>query len=159
IRNSNNSRARLLFGDVLRWSGHPIATARKGRRRLSFCLVQSCSETENSDMSTIAATEFLPLVATAGAATDSLVVSLHEVAPSTQSVTGTIISELGRRGVRICSILVVPDYHHQGLFTSHREFVAWLRGLEADGHEIVIHGYFHERPGQTKETLRDKLVT
>ena len=110
-------------------------------------------------MSTIAATEFLPLVATAGAATDSLVVSLHDVAPSTQSVTSPIISELGRRGVRVCSILVVPDYHHQGLFTSHREFVAWLRGLEADGHEIVIHGYFHERPGQTKETLRDKLVT
>jgi len=31
--------------------------------------------------------------------------------------------------------------------------------LEADGHEIVIHGYFHERLPQTKETLRDKFVT
>src|SRR5215472_6718495 len=107
-----------------------------------FCLVQSRSETENPDMSTIAATEFLPLVATAGAATDSLVVSLHDVAPSTQQITSTVISELCRHGVRVCSILVVPDYHHEGLFVRSREFVTWLRGLEADGHEMVIHGYF-----------------
>jgi uncharacterized protein len=110
-------------------------------------------------MSTIAATEFLPLVATAGAATDSLVVSLHDVAPSTQQISSTIISELGRHGVRVCSLLVVPDYHHEGLFATRREFVTWLRGLEADGHEIVIHGYFHERPPQTQESLRDKFVT
>jgi uncharacterized protein len=110
-------------------------------------------------MSTIAATEFLPLVATAGAGTDSLVISLHDVAPSTQRTTSAMISELGRNGVRVCSLLVVPDYHHQGLFGKHREFVTWLRGLEADGHETVIHGYFHERPRQTKETLRDKFLT
>ena len=110
-------------------------------------------------MSTIAATEFLPLVATAGAAADSLVVSLHDVAPPTQQITTTIISELGRQGVRVCSILVVPDYHHQGFFTRHREFVTWLRGLEADGHEIVIHGYFHERPPLQRESLHDKLLT
>ena len=110
-------------------------------------------------MSTIAATEFLPLVATAGAAADSLVVSLHDVAPPTQQIATTIISELGRHGVPVCSLLVVPDYHHEGLFARRREFVTWLRGLEADGHEIVIHGYFHERLPQTKETLRDKFVT
>jgi hypothetical protein len=127
--------------------------------RSTFCLVQSCFETENFKMDTIAATEFLPLVATANAATDSMVISLHDVAPRTQQIASTIISELGRHGVCVCSILVVPDYHHEGSFAKHREFVAWLRALEADGHEIVIHGYFHERPPQTKETLADKLVT
>src|ERR1044071_8388827 len=110
-------------------------------------------------MDTIAATDFLPLVATAGSAADSVVVSLHDVAPTTQQVTRTIISELSAHGVRVCSVLVVPDYHHQGLFARNREFVAWLRALEADGHEIVIHGYFHERPRQPQETLRDKLMT
>src|SRR6516164_4482279 len=110
-------------------------------------------------MDTIAATQFLPLVATAGIAADSIVVSLHDVAPCTQQITNTIISELGAHGVRVCSILVVPDYHHEGPFAKHREFVTWLRTLEADGHEIVIHGYFHERPPQTKETLGDKFVT
>jgi predicted deacetylase len=110
-------------------------------------------------MSTIAATEFLPLVATAGAAADSVVVSLHDVAPCTQQITSTIISELSAHGVRVCSILVVPDYHHAGTFAEHREFVTWLRALEADGHEVVIHGYFHERPPHTNETLRDKFMT
>ena len=83
-------------------------------------------------MDTIAATEFLPLVATAGVAADSVVVSLHDVAPCTQQITRTIISELGAHGVRVCSVLVVQDYHHEGLFARHREFVAWLRALEAD---------------------------
>ena len=110
-------------------------------------------------MSTIAATEFLPLVATAGAAKDFIVVSLHDVAPSTRQITNTIISELAGRGVRVCSLLVVPDYHHEGLFTTDRQFVSWLRDLEAEGHEIVIHGYFHERPRRAKETLRDKFLT
>jgi predicted deacetylase len=110
-------------------------------------------------MSTIAATEFLPLVATAGAAADSVVVSLHDVAPCTQRVTTTIISELSAHGVRVCSVLVVPDYHHEGPLAKHREFVTWLRALEADGHEIAIHGYFHERPPQKREPLRDKFMT
>src|SRR5215472_10608883 len=110
-------------------------------------------------MDTIAATEFLPLVATAEAAADSVVVSLHDVAPRTQQITSTIISELSAHGVRVCSILVVPDYHHEGCLAKHREFVTWLRSLETDGHEIVIHGYFHERPPQREETLRDKFMT
>jgi predicted deacetylase len=110
-------------------------------------------------MDTIAATDFLPLVATIPGATDSMVVSLHDVAPSTQQIASAIISELSANGVRVCSVLVVPDYHHQGLFAQHRGFVTWLRGLEADGHEMVIHGYFHERPAQANESLRDKFMT
>jgi uncharacterized protein len=110
-------------------------------------------------MDTIAATDFLPLVATAGAAADFVVVSLHDVAPRTQQITSTIISELAANGVRVCSVLVVPDYHHEGPFARHREFVTWLRALEVDGHEVVIHGYFHERPRQPEETLRDKFMT
>jgi predicted deacetylase len=122
-------------------------------------LFKSASTPKISQMSTIAATEYLPLVATAGAATDSIVVSLHDLAPCSQQIASRIISELVRHGVRVCSLLVVPDYHHQGLFAEHTQFVSWLRGLEADGYEIVIHGYFHERQHQTRDTLRDKFVT
>src|SRR5690349_21809889 len=103
-------------------------------------------------MDTIAATDFLPLVSATEAAVDSVVVSLHDVAPCTQQITNTIISELNAHGVPVCSILVVPNYHHKGVLSRHREFVRWLRALEADGHEIVIHGYFHERPSGSKET-------
>jgi predicted deacetylase len=110
-------------------------------------------------MSTITATEFMPLVATAAAARDFVVVSLHDIAPQNQQLASKIISELANRGVRVCSLLVVPDYHHQGLFTKERQFVSWLRNLEADGHEIVIHGYFHERPTKGNESVRDKFLT
>lgn len=130
-----------------------------GMTVLVFALFKTVPGQKICEMSTIAATEFLPLVATASAAAESVVVSLHDVAPRTQQITRTIISELSAHGVRVCSILVVPDYHHEGPFAKDREFVTWLRALEADGHEIVIHGYFHQRPSQTKETLRDKFMT
>src|SRR6266705_1861857 len=110
-------------------------------------------------MTSVVATQFVPLVATTAATRDFIVVSLHDVAPSNWDVASKIISELSRRGVRVCSLLVIPDYHHQGLATKDRQFIRWLRNLEADGHEIVIHGYFHERPRRPNESFRDKFLT
>src|SRR5206468_12929975 len=110
-------------------------------------------------MTSVVVNQFLPLIATAAATTDSIVVSLHDVAPQSRDVTEKIVSELAHRGVRACSLLVVPDYRHQGLATKNRQFVSWLRDLESEGHEIVIHGYFHERPRRPNETLRDKFLT
>jgi len=110
-------------------------------------------------MTSAVATQFLPAVAAASATRDYLVVSLHDVAPSTQSVCDKILSELTQRGIRHCSLLVVPNYHHQGASMQDRQFVSWLRNLEATGHEIVIHGYFHERPRRSGESFLEKLVT
>jgi predicted deacetylase len=110
-------------------------------------------------MTSVAATQFLPVVATAGSTRNSLVVSIHDVAPSTRGTTEKIISELAQRGVRACSLLVVPNYHHLGSFAEDRQLVSWLRDLEAQGHEIVIHGYFHERPRRLNESFSDQFVT
>ncbi len=110
-------------------------------------------------MTSVAATEFLPAIAAGSGERKSLIVSIHDVAPSNRDVVEKMIDELTRGGVRVTSLLVVPDYHHGGLFTQDRQFVSWLRDLEARGHEIVIHGYFHERPARTGETLRDKFIT
>ena len=110
-------------------------------------------------MTSITATEFLPVVATASAAKNFFVASMHDVAPSTQTTVDRMISEFTRRGIRACSLLVVPDYRHRGAAMKDRQFVSWLRDLASAGHEIVIHGYFHERPRRVNETLRDKFVT
>jgi len=110
-------------------------------------------------MTSAVATQFLPGVAAASATKDYLVVSLHDVAPNTQPVADKILSELTQRGVRHCSLLVVPDYHHQGASMQDRQFVSWLRNLEAVGHEIVVHGYFHERPSRAAESFFEKFVT
>lgn len=61
--------------------------------------------------------------------------------------------------MRVSSLLVVPDYHRTGAAVANREFVQWLRDLESAGHEIVIHGYTHERERRPNETLRAKLIT
>ena len=110
-------------------------------------------------MTSAVATQLLPVVASASATRDYLVVSIHDVAPSTQSITDKILAALGQNGIRHCSLLVVPDYHHQGPSTQNRQFVSWLRDLEASGHEIVIHGYFHQRPTKPQESFLEKFVT
>ena len=110
-------------------------------------------------MTSAVATQFLPVVAAASATKDFLLVSIHDVAPATQPIVDTIISELTHKGIRHCSLLVVPDYHHQGESMKDRQFVSWLRNLEAAGNEIVIHGFFHERPTQGRERFLEKFVT
>lgn len=110
-------------------------------------------------MTSAVATQFLPAVAAASASKDYFVVSLHDVAPSTRAIADKIISDLTQHGVRHCSLLVVPDYHHEGASMQDRQFVSWLRQLEATGHEIVIHGYFHERPKGDGESFFEKAVT
>ncbi len=89
----------------------------------------------------------------------ALVVSLHDVAPTTRPEVEAIISELAPHGVSVSSLLVVPNYHHHGCFADDQSFVRWLQELEAKGHEIVIHGYFHDRPRRNGENLTEKLFT
>lgn len=110
-------------------------------------------------MSTATATFSTTLLAEAEAERPALVVSLHDVAPATRPQSVRIIDELARLGVRCSSLLVVPNYHHRGSSFADREFVNWLRQLEAAGHEIVMHGYYHIRPSSDREKMRDRFIT
>ncbi len=101
----------------------------------------------------------LSLFAAAELQRGPLVVSLHDVAPPTRAASEKILRELSHHGVRVSSILVVPDYHHTGRAVEDRSFVQWLRDLESAGHEIVLHGYFHARPRGAEESLGAKLIT
>jgi uncharacterized protein len=102
--------------------------------------------------------DFLPMLSAVAAPQRSLIVSLHDVAPPTQAQSTEILEQLRNIGVPVTSLLVVPDYHHRGKATENARFVSWLRELEADGHEIVIHGYFHERPRRNGEGMRAKFL-
>ena len=110
-------------------------------------------------MTGAAATSFPIFAAAANERRDPLVVSVHDVAPATRAQSEKIVTEISRHGVRVCSLLVVPDYHHRGASMADRDFVRWLRDLEAAGHEVVIHGYFHQRPRQPNESLGARLIT
>src|SRR2546423_528044 len=110
-------------------------------------------------MTSVAATQFLPLAATATMSGRSLVVSLHDVAPSTWEAARRVIGELQHSGIRACSLLVVPDYHRCGPSMQNQSFVEWLRELQDAGNEIVLHGYFHQRPRRPDESVFNQLLT
>lgn len=89
----------------------------------------------------------------------ALVVSIHDVSPLTLRSTEKILNALEQLGVNCCSLLVVPDHHHRGHFLSDRTFCEWLVAQNGAGHEIVMHGYYHQREQKAAESLRQKLIT
>lgn len=109
-------------------------------------------------MTDAVAADFLPILA-AETPRRSFVVSLHDVFPRTRDRSEKILEAVKDAGVRTTSLLVVPNYHKEGSVIEDKNFVSWLRDLEARGHEIVIHGYFHERPRGPREGMRQKFMT
>ncbi len=70
-----------------------------------------------------------------------------------------MLAQLREIGVARSSLLVVPNYHNAGASLADPAFTAWLHELEDGGHEIVLHGYYHQRGRRAGETLRQKAVT
>ncbi len=89
----------------------------------------------------------------------ALVVSLHDVSPRTQKPCTEILEQLRALGVPRCSLLVIPDHHHGGHFLQDPGFCQWLCERSRQGHEVVIHGYYHQRQRQPRESLLQKLTT
>jgi predicted deacetylase len=89
----------------------------------------------------------------------ALVVSLHDVSPHTREECDSILHDLAQRGVPRTSLLVIPDHHRRGHMQSDPEFVSWLQAQAAAGHEVVMHGYYHQRPPRAQESAKDKFTT
>lgn len=69
-------------------------------------------------------------------------VSIHDVSPAWEREIDLALEMAREANVRP-ALLVVPDYHGRAPLSEHPGFVARLRDLEADGHEIYLHGYYH----------------
>ena len=89
----------------------------------------------------------------------ALVVSLHDVSPRTRPACGRILEELSALGIRASSLLVIPNHHRRGHFLDDAAFCDWLKAQAQTGHEIVMHGYFHQRARREGETTLQKLTT
>ena len=89
----------------------------------------------------------------------ALVVSLHDVSPHTQAACGEILAALRALDVPQTSLLVIPDHHRRGPFFEDAEFCTWLTARAHEGHEIVTHGYFHQRSRRPGESVAQKLAT
>ena len=84
-----------------------------------------------------------------------LVVSLHDVAPSTAEISRRWLDLLETRSIR-ASLLVVPGFWQGSEMRSANSFSSWLRRAETNGHEIVLHGWEHRR-GTHPRGVRERV--
>jgi uncharacterized protein len=89
----------------------------------------------------------------------ALVASIHDVSPATRAATERILGDLRAAGCAKTSLLVVPDHHRRGRISDDAEFGEWLRERVCEGHEAVLHGYYHLREAKSGEGIWKKLVT
>jgi predicted deacetylase len=75
----------------------------------------------------------------------ALVVSLHDVSTVTVEECGKILSDLDEIGIKTTSLLVIPDHHRRGKLLPGDATTPWLHQKNDQGHEIVLHGYYHQR--------------
>jgi uncharacterized protein len=89
----------------------------------------------------------------------SLVVSLHDVSPLTQTLCEEILAQLRQLGIEQTSLLVIPNHHQRAPISADFKFRNWLTRKVEAGHEAVLHGYFHQRQKQADDSFRAKWTT
>jgi len=87
-----------------------------------------------------------------------LVVSLHDVHPSSLAAVAQQRAELRARGVRRFSLLVVPRWHGRESVESDAQFVKAITGWQEEGDEVILHGWTHSCTGM-KERAGDWFWT
>ena len=87
-----------------------------------------------------------------------LVVSIHDVTPPHREELKRIFDLLEDAGVHPMSILVVPRYRSIYDLRDYPDFVDILLSLQRRGHEIVLHGLTHVRPGRSYPSTGDLLL-
>jgi predicted deacetylase len=83
----------------------------------------------------------------------SLIVSLHDAHPESQAAIAEQVAFLAGYGITRSSILVVPEFHHGAPVETAAPFCEAVSGWQAGGHEVVLHGYFHDRQESPPEKL------
>jgi uncharacterized protein len=89
----------------------------------------------------------------------SLVVSLHDVSPLTQTLCENILAQLQELGVRQTSLLVIPNHHRQAPIAQDSSFRSWLARKVDTDQEPVLHGYFHQRRRRGRDSFVSRLTT
>jgi len=82
-----------------------------------------------------------------------LVVCLHDVHAGNYRIFNDFIDELKQIGVSFVSLLVVPHMHKAHGLDFDITFVHWLKEKQAQGHEIVLHGFYHY-----EENKKDSII-
>jgi predicted deacetylase len=74
-----------------------------------------------------------------------LLLSLHDFHPKSREQIGEQLEFCLKRCPGHASILVVPEYHHGPGVESCPESLRSLERWQTAGHDLAVHGYFHDR--------------
>jgi predicted deacetylase len=82
-------------------------------------------------------------------------VTIHDVSPAWEREVDVALDLAHEAGVKP-ALLVVPDFHGRAKLDEHADFCAKLRELQAAGHEIYLHGYYHRARLEVEGSLADR---
>lgn len=74
-----------------------------------------------------------------------LIVSLHDFHPGSRELIAEQVEVLVALGVPNTSILVVPNFHHEGETSQDFHSLEWLDARSKAGDDLVLHGFYHDR--------------
>jgi predicted deacetylase len=83
-------------------------------------------------------------------------VSIHDVCPAWGPEVQAALELCASAGARP-ALLVVPNFHGQSPLLEHQPFCDRLRTLQANGHEVYLHGFFHKSRERRDLTERPRL--
>lgn len=73
-------------------------------------------------------------------------VSIHDVSPAFEREIDDALAACAEVSAKP-ALLVVPNFHGKWPLDRYPAFVERLRALRDDGHEIILHGFFHASEG------------
>ena len=90
-------------------------------------------------------------------------ISIHDVAPGTWDACRRLLDLVDSFGRVPVTLLVVPDYHHQGRIDRCPEFLRAIERRLAQGDEVALHGYYHldeaSPPRKPVDWIRRRILT
>jgi predicted deacetylase len=88
-------------------------------------------------------------------------VSIHDVSPAWALEVEDALALAKTHGIRP-ALLVVPNFHGEAPLLEATAYCARLRALQAEGHEIYLHGFYHradaEKPS-ARAFFRQRVVS
>lgn len=75
----------------------------------------------------------------------AVIVSLHDVAPEKYDLVRKQFDDLQSLGIKRMSLLAVPYYHGRKTILEDKTLSNWLHNIQEQGHEIVLHGWLHQK--------------
>jgi predicted deacetylase len=84
-------------------------------------------------------------------------VSIHDVSPAWTPEIEDALAMCDGVGAR-AALLVVPNFHGRALLSDDALFCARLRTLQARGHEIFLHGFYHRSSPQYRAASGNRLA-